>query len=110
MYRYSTKPINVFVMFNPAEVREMWLTFKQEASDVEITRTKEDLAQALANVEQHEGGWFSFQVSFTQEESSSFSADEAVLVQIRWSESEGHSDMTDVYSFPVDDVLKEGVI
>lgn len=110
MYRYSTEPIKVFLRFDPSAKRELWLTFKQEGSGVEITRTKEDLAAAFEVMEQTEDGWYSFEVRFSQEESSSFEANEAVLVQARWSDREGHSDMTVVASFPIEDVLKEGVI
>lgn len=109
MYRYSTEPINVFLRFDPRETKEFWLTFKQEASGVEITREKADLATNFEKIHT-EDGWYNFPVEFTQEESSSFEANEAVLVQARWSDSEGHSDMTVVASFPIEDVLKEGVI
>ena len=109
MYRYSTEPLNVFLRFDPRDKDVFWLTFKQEANDIEITRTKEDLAQAFEDMEEKDG-WYRFEVSFTQEESSSFSANEAVLVQVRWRDKDGKSSMTDVYSFPVQDVLKEGVI
>ena len=109
MYRYSTEPLNVFLRFDPREKDVLWLTFKQEASDVEITRTKEDLAQAFESMEEKDG-WYRFEVSFSQEESASFSANEAVLVQVRWRDKDGKSSMTDVYSFSVNDVLKEGVI
>lgn len=110
MYRYSTKPQDVFLRFDPTKTRELWLTFKQEASGVEITRTKADLETAFEKMEQTDDGWYKFPVAFSQEESADFDANEAVLVQVRWSEYEGHSDMTDVYSFTVDDVLKEGII
>ena len=105
MYRYSTEPINVFLRFDPRETKEFWLTFKQEASGVEITREKADLVAAFEKMEQTEDGWYNFPVEFTQEESSSFEANEAVLVQARWSDREGHSDMTVVASFPIEDVL-----
>ncbi|MBQ9845794.1 MAG: hypothetical protein IJO54_06905 [Oscillospiraceae bacterium] len=110
MYRFSTNPINIFTTFNPAQARQLWLTFKQEESGTEITRTKEDLLAALEQVYRTEDGLFCFSTAFSQEESGTFMQDFPILVQLRWSERDGHSDATNIYSFYMEDVLKEGVI
>ena len=110
MYRYSTEPLDVLLSFDPNSVEEMWLTFVQKETGIEITRTKEQLAAELADTVLTEDGMYSFPFSFTQEESAEFSASYPILAQIRWSEGEGHSDVTSVYSFYMKDVLKEGVI
>ena len=108
MYRYQTKPIGVNVGFNPLDTREMWLTFKQ--GDLLITLTKAQLAEELSAVEDKGNGRYRFTYTFTQEQSGSFSASMPIQAQVRWSNEEGHSDMTNVYSFWPKDVLQEGEI
>lgn len=110
MYRYSTEPMEILLPFDPNSTEKLWLTFVQEENEIEITRTKEELADELADTVQTEDGLYSFPFAFTQEESKSFSASYPILAQIRFSMGEGHSDVTSVYSFRLKDVLKEGVI
>ena len=108
MYRYQTKPIGVRIPFNPNEVQEMWLTFKQ--NDLIINRTKADLAAEISGTEDRGDGTYQFNFQFTQEESGDFSASAPIYAQVRWSESPGHSDVTNMYSFWLREVLMEGEI
>lgn len=108
MYRYQTKPIGVRVPFNPAEASEMWLTFKQ--GDILINRTKEDLANELAAITENGDGTYQFSFTFSQAESGDFSASAPIQAQVRWSNGAGHSDVTNIYSFWLKDVLMEGEI
>lgn len=108
MYRYQTKPIGVRVPFNPAEAEEIWLTFKQ--GDILINRTKEELSAELSGVEDKGDGTYQFSFTFTQLESGEFSASAPIQAQVRWSNGTGHSDVTNVYSFWLRDVLMEGEI
>lgn len=110
MYRYSTKPLEIMLEFDPNSVEELWLTFVQEETEIEVHRTKADLAEELIDVEMTDDGMYSFPFGFTQEESAAFSASYPIKVQVRWKETDGHSDVTSVYSFHIKDVLKEGVI
>ena len=108
MYRYQTKPIGVRIPFNPAEAVEMWLTFVQ--GDIVINRTKADLAEELKNVTDNKDGTYQFWFMFTQTESGNFTAGAPIKAQVRWSNGAGHSDVTNIYSFWLKDVLKEGEI
>ena len=108
MYRYQTKPIGVRIPFNPAKAAEMWLTFEQ--GDILINRTKADLATELENVTDNGDGTYQFYFTFTQTESGNFTASAPIKAQVRWSNGAGHSDVTNIYSFWLKDVLKEGEI
>ena len=106
MYRYSERPIRFGVPFNPDECSAFIITFKQ--GDIVLEKNKEDLADSIADITENNGRYW-MAVRLTQEECGAFVAEKPIKVQMTFVLN-GYRDETNVQSFSLEEVMKDGVV
>lgn len=106
MYRYSEKPMKFSFPFNPADCSVFIISFKQ--GDIILEKTKADLVNNIADVEERDGK-YEMNFRFTQQECGAFEAEKVIYVQVTFVK-DGYRDDTTVKSFTLEDVMKDEVV
>lgn len=97
--RRGSTPIHVFSVNRDLREAQVFLTYKQ-GDDVIVTKTNEDM-------EISEDG---IAVGLTQEDTLKLKASRRVEVQLRYINSDGLAEASDIIKMNVDKILQDGVI
>lgn len=99
MIRGTTPTISFKLPFDYDLVEEIWLTIEQRGKEV-LTKTKKDMSYE----------WNVVSYRLTQEETLALNDKECVKIQVRMRTADGGAFASKVFTKPVDEILKDGVI